>query len=269
MSERPRRAGLAISLKAPQDVAAAPYEARTTTSGLAFKVLQWGDTEVYPGPRDTVTVHYAGWTPDGQLFDSSIKRRTPSKFVVNQVIKGWSEALQLMSVGQRSRLWIPSELAYGDNPRGGQPAGKLVFDVELLAIKPAIDERPPDDLTSPPEDAVKTESRLMYKVLIASESTLRPGPHDIVKVHYTGWTTDGVVFDSTHRQGRPSVLEVNRVIPGWQEALQLMAKGQRNRIWIPSHLAYGSRPKISGAPAGMLCMDVELVDVGRRRPPRR
>ncbi|MDP6943892.1 MAG: FKBP-type peptidyl-prolyl cis-trans isomerase, partial [Myxococcota bacterium] len=168
----------------------------------------------------------------------------------------------------RSRLWIPSDLAYGDNPRGGQPAGPLVFDVELLAIKRAIDEQPPDDLTNPPADAIKTESRLMYKVLMPGEGRLRPGPNDMIKVHYTGWTTDGAVFDSTHRQGRPSVLEVNRLVPGWQEAMQLMVKGQRNRLWIPSHLAYGSRPRITGAPAGMLCMDVELIDVGRRRPTR-
>ena len=113
MSEQTPTRGLAISLKAPSDLAYPPSDARTTTSGLALKVLIWGNTEDYPGPSDTVTVHYAGWTKDGSLFDSSIKRRTPAKFSVNQVIKGWSEGLQLMSVGQRNRLWIPSRLAYG------------------------------------------------------------------------------------------------------------------------------------------------------------
>jgi len=233
-----------------------------------MNVLHWGDTEVYPGPFDTVTVHYAGWTADGQLFDSSIKRRTPSKFEVNKVIKGWAEALQLMSVGQRSRLWIPAELAYGESPQGGRPAGRLTFDVELLTITPAIDDRPPDDLSSPPPEAVKTESRLSYRVLFEGEGTLRPGPNDLIKVQYTGWTSDGTVFDSTRRQGRPAVLEVNKLVPGWAEAMQLMVKGQRNRLWIPSHLAYGSRPKVLGAPAGMLCLDVELIDVGRRRATR-
>jgi FKBP-type peptidyl-prolyl cis-trans isomerase len=266
--DEPRRGGLAISLKAPRDVAGAPGDARRTESGVAFKVLHWGDTEQYPGPRDKVTVHYAGWTADGQLFDSSIKRRTPSKFGVDQVIKGWSEALQLMSVGQRSRLWIPSELAYGDSPAAGRPAGALVFDVELLAITPAIDDSPPDDLTEPPSDAVKTESRLMYKVLFAGQGRVRPGPQDLVKLHYTGWTSEGVVFDSTLQRGRPSVREVSKLIPGWQEAVQLMVKGQRNRLWIPSYLAYGSRPTVPGAPAGMLCIDVELIDIGKRRPTR-
>ena len=233
-----------------------------------MKVLMWGNTEDYPGPEDKVTVHYAGWTKDGQLFDSSIKRRTPAKFEVNKVIKGWSEGLQLMSVGQRSRLWIPSSLAYGEHPAKGLPAGDLVFDVELLAITPVINEVPPPDLASPPPDAIKTDSRLMYRVLIAGRGNLRPGPQDLVKVHYTGWTADGVVFDSTRAHGRPSILEMSKLIPGWSEALQLMVKGQRNRIWIPSYLAYGSRPSIPGAPAGMLCMDVELIDVGRRRQGR-
>ena len=268
MDEPRKHRGLAISLKAPRDVATAPEDARTTSSGLAFKVLHWGDTEQYPGPRDTVLVHYAGWTKDGTLFDSSIKRRTPSKFGVDQVIKGWGEALQLMSVGQRSRLWIPAELAYGHNPTKGRPAGQLCFDVELLAIKPAIDDQPPDDLTTPPPDATKTESRLMYKVLYRGHGKVRPGPNDLIKVHYTGWTSDGSVFYSTLRDNRPAVLEVNKLIPGWQEGIQLMVKGQRNRLWIPSHLAYGSRPSVLGAPAGMLCMDMELVDIGKRRSTR-
>ena len=268
MSEQTPTRGLAISLKAPSDLITPPSDARTTNSGLVLRVLMWGNTEDYPGPSDAVTVHYAGWTKEGLLFDSSIKRRTPSKFTVNQVIKGWSEGLQLMSVGQRNRLWIPSSLAYGDSPKEGLPAGDLVFDVELLALTPVINEIAPIDLTSPPDDAVKTDSRLMYKVLFPGSSPLRPGPHDLVKVHYTGWTSDGTVFDSTRAQGRPSTLEVNKLIPGWQEAIQLMTKGQRNRIWIPSYLAYGTRPSIPGAPAGMLCMDVELVDVGRRRQGR-
>ncbi len=268
MPDQPPTRGLAISLKAPNDVAAAPSDARVTNSGLAIKVLIWGDTKVYPGPQDTVVVHYAGWKPNGELFDSSIKRRAPAKFAVNQVIKGWAEGLQLMSVGQRSRLWIPSNLAYGDDAKGDHPAGPLVFDVELFAVTPVIDEVPPDDLTSPPSDAVKTASRVMYKVLFPGTGNLRPGPHDLIKVHYTGWTSDGSVFDSTRSMGRPSVLEVNKLVPGWQEAIQLMVKGQRNRLWIPSHLAYGSRPRITGAPAGMLCMDIELIDVGRRRPTR-
>ena len=82
-----------------------------------------------------VEVHYSGWTTDGKLFDSSVKRGIPATFPLNGVIPGWTEGLQLMKVGQRMRFWIPGKLAYGDTPsRPGAPAGTLVFDVELLKI---------------------------------------------------------------------------------------------------------------------------------------
>ncbi len=120
----------------PADVAAAPTDAKKTASGLRYKVLKPGTGSKHPSLQDRVEVHYAGWTPDGKMFDSSIPRGRPSTFGVGQVIKGWTEGLQLMVVGEKARFWIPSELAYGDKPaRRGAPAGALVFDVELLDIK--------------------------------------------------------------------------------------------------------------------------------------
>jgi peptidylprolyl isomerase len=80
-----------------------------------------------------VTVHYAGWTTDGKMFDSSIPRGKPSTFPLNRVIPGWTEGLQLMVIGEKTRFWIPEELAYKGKP--GRPQGMLVFDVELLEIK--------------------------------------------------------------------------------------------------------------------------------------
>ena len=116
----------------PQDVAAAPSDAEVTASGLAFKVLQAGDGDQSPGPRDTVEVHYSGWMVDGKLFDSSVVRGETTSFPLNQVIAGWTEGLQLMVVGEKRRFWIPEELAYKGRP--GSPAGMLVFDVELIKI---------------------------------------------------------------------------------------------------------------------------------------
>ena len=82
-----------------------------------------------------VLVHYTGWTTDGKMFDSSIPRGRPSTFALNQVIKGWTEGVQLMVEGEKTRFWIPGELAYGDKPsRPGSPAGDLVFDIELLKL---------------------------------------------------------------------------------------------------------------------------------------
>ncbi|MDB4403817.1 FKBP-type peptidyl-prolyl cis-trans isomerase [Akkermansiaceae bacterium] len=118
----------------PKDVAAAPKDAEKTKSGLKSKVLKKGKG-AKPEATDTVTVHYSGWTTDGKLFDSSVKRGSPASFPLNRVIKGWTEGLQLMEVGEKRRFWIPADLAYGNSPGGGRPGGLLVFDVELLSIK--------------------------------------------------------------------------------------------------------------------------------------
>ncbi|MEO6223387.1 MAG: FKBP-type peptidyl-prolyl cis-trans isomerase, partial [Vicinamibacterales bacterium] len=84
---------------------------------------------VHPVLASTVKVHYSGWTPDGQMFDSSVVRGQPSSFGVTRVIRGWTEGVQLMVKGEKRRFWIPSALAYGENPRQGAPKGMLVFDV--------------------------------------------------------------------------------------------------------------------------------------------
>jgi FKBP-type peptidyl-prolyl cis-trans isomerase len=119
----------------PDDVQSPPADAEFTASGLASRVLQPGTGTLHPAPADTVSVHYSGWTTDGRLFDSSYNRNRPSSFMVSRVIRGWTEGLQLMVEGEQRRFWIPSELAYGDNPtRDDAPAGALTFDVELLEI---------------------------------------------------------------------------------------------------------------------------------------
>ena len=108
----------------------------TTASGLQYKVLQEGTGSVSPGPYDRVKVHYHGTLIGGTVFDSSVERGEPVSFGLNQVIKGWTEGLQLMVVGQKNRLYIPSELAYGDRGAGRiiGPGSTLIFDVELLSI---------------------------------------------------------------------------------------------------------------------------------------
>ncbi len=111
-------------------------EVTTTESGLQYEVLQQGDG-AKPGPTSQVTVHYHGTLIDGTIFDSSVQRGAPATFGVNQVIRGWTEALQLMNVGSKFRLSIPEDLAYGANPHPGgaiQPYSALIFDVELIDI---------------------------------------------------------------------------------------------------------------------------------------
>lgn len=250
----------------PPDVSGPPPRAHRTGTGLVYKTIQESESDVYAGPKDTVVVHYNGWTTDGRLFDSSLKRGQPAMFPLDSVIKGWAEGLQMMSIGQRCMFWIPAGLAYGDQPRGKQPGGMLVFDVKLLGIRETMFAEAPAHVASPPPGTARTKSRLSYEVLIEGGGRYRPLPDDMVKMHFAMWTIDGNTVDTTLRSGRPRVSRVGDLIEGWSEGLQMMVVGQRNRLWIPAHLAYGSRPTQPGAPAGMLCMDVELLDVGRRRP---
>lgn len=121
-------------LETPTDVASAPADADKTASGLASKILEKGTGDTKPKATDLVTVHYSGWTTDGKLFDSSVKRGEPTSFPLNGVIAGWTEGLQLMVTGEKRRFWIPAKMAYGENPPAGYPAGTLVFDVELIKI---------------------------------------------------------------------------------------------------------------------------------------
>jgi FKBP-type peptidyl-prolyl cis-trans isomerase FklB len=109
---------------------------KTTESGLQYEVLASGKG-AKPTANDEVTVHYHGTLTDGVIFDSSVERGEPSTFGVTQVIKGWTEALQLMSIGDKWKLTIPSSLAYGEQGAGGMigPGATLVFEVELLSIK--------------------------------------------------------------------------------------------------------------------------------------
>ena len=120
-------------IPAPPDVAAPPADAARTSSGLAHKVLEPGTGTRHPRPNSRVTVHYTGWTTDGQMFDSSVSRGESITFPLDGVIRGWTEGVQMMVEGEKRRFWIPENLAYGGQP--GAPKGMLVFDVELIRIE--------------------------------------------------------------------------------------------------------------------------------------
>jgi peptidylprolyl isomerase len=240
----------------PPDVAAPPADAEVTPSGLASKVISPGSGTEHPQLTDKVKVHYSGWTTDGKMFDSSVARGKPLVFGLDKVIPGWSEGVQLMVKGEKRRLWIPAKLAY--EGMAGKPQGMLVFDVELLDIL-RVPPAPPD-VAAPPADAEHSESGLAWKVLKPGTGARRVSKNGAVRVHYTGWTTDGKMFDSSIAKGAPAFFELQKVIPGWTEGLQLMAEGEARRFWIPKKLAYRGLP---GKPEGMLVFDIELLEIVR------
>src|SRR5215468_3855476 len=141
----------------------------------------------------------------------------------------------------------------------------LVFLIALLltAIPLSAQEprqsvaTPPPDVAAPPADAIKSATGLASKVITPGTGKTHPGKTDIVTVHYTGWKTDGSMFDSSVLRGKPTSFPLDRVIAGWTEGVQLMVEGEKRRLWIPEALAY----KGAREPKGMLVFDVELLSI--------
>jgi FKBP-type peptidyl-prolyl cis-trans isomerase len=242
-------------LTPPPDLAAPPADAMKSPTGLISKVSSRGTCDEKPTATDIVTVNYTGWTSEGRMFDSTVARGNPSTFPLGRVMAGWKECVQLMVIGERRRCWVPQDLAY--KGQAGKPTGTVVFDIELLETRssPTI---PPPDVKEPPKDASRTASGLAYKVLRKGTGFRHPDGLREVLVHYTGWTTDGKMFDSSIPRGAPTPMRLDDVIKGWSEGVQLMVEGERTRFWIPQDLAYKGQ---SGSPRGMLVFDIELVKI--------
>lgn len=260
---------------APADLTRPSPGATRTPSGLVYEVLRPGAGD-RPTGADRVLLHYSGWTHDGKSFDSTAARGQPVVLPVRGMIPGWAEAIQDMRPGERRRVWVPEALAYAG--QRGQPAGDLVYDLELIAVmKGVAPPAAPPDLRVPPPDAERTRSGLVYKVLRPGAQAPappprragrrhqapvpaapgRPGAHDRVEVRYTGWTADGRVFDATPGED-PATVALDNLVPGLAEGIRGMAPGERRRLWVPAALAYAGQP---GRPRGDLVFDVELVRV--------
>jgi len=111
-----------------------------------------------------------------------------------------------------------------------------------------------------PRDAGKTRSGLAYRMLGKGKGTRKPTANDRVQVHYSAWTADGELFDSSVVRGKPATVPVSRLIPGWAEGLQRMVEGDKVLFWIPEKLAYAGK---AGGPQGMLVYEVELLRIAR------
>lgn len=248
--------GPAAAPATPADVAAAPAGATRTPSGLASRVLQAGKDDRTATADDVVTVHYSAWTTDGKLIDSTRPKGKPARFPLPNVIPGWRECVTLMATGEQRRCWIPQDLAY--KGQKGRPAGTLVFDVELVSAEPSP-STPPSDVASVPADASRLPSGLAYRVIQPGIGARKPYQNSQVTVHYTGWTTEGKMFDSSVMRGAPTSFGLGDVIKGWTEGVQLMVEGEKTRFWIPQSLAYEQ----GGGPKGMLVFDIELIKIDR------
>jgi FKBP-type peptidyl-prolyl cis-trans isomerase len=233
----------------PADLNAPPADAERGEEGLITKKLVAGSGTARPAKDDLVRVRYTVWKEDGTLVQHVPEGRS-AVIAVPKLIPGWGKAVMLMVAGEQRRAWVPYQLTGGKSDLG------MVFDTELLEIIPY--PQTPVDVAAPPADATKTPSGLAYKVLRAGSEGKKPSRGSTVVVHYSGWTTDGRMFDSSVTRGEPTTFALTDVIKGWTEGLQLMQVGEKTRFWIPAKLAYGNK---AGAPQGMLVFDVELIAI--------
>jgi hypothetical protein len=128
-------------------------------------------------------------------------------------------------------------------------------DIPSTSSTPSIPA--PPDVAGPPADASRTPTGLASKVLRPGTGTRHPRPNSQVVVHYTGWTTDGKMFDSSVAKGEPAPMNLDGVIAGWTEGVQMMVVGEKRRFWIPASLAYEGKD----GPQGMLVFDIELIRI--------
>jgi peptidylprolyl isomerase len=235
----------------PPDLRTPPADAQRSESGLIWRQLAPGTGTVHPAATDYVKVRYSLWTVDGKLIESIPSSQLAILSVAN-LVPGWREGVLTMTEGEQRRMWISEAL--GASPR--VTPGGMVIDTELVSI--LHPPQTPAEVSAAPADAIRTKSGLAYKVLRPGTGTKHPKSSSFVRVHYSGWTTDGKMFDSSVLRGTPAEFSLQNVIAGWTEGLQLMVEGEQARFWIPAKLAYASDPT---KPQGMLVFDIELIAV--------
>ncbi len=236
------------------------YIVAETESGLKYTIVEKGS-----GPKLTkgmrVLVHYTGFFEDMSVFDSSFERKEPVDIILGRsmVIKGWEEGLTQLRKGDKARLWVPYELAYGEQGRGPiPPRTDLIFDIEIME---ADEMKKVEPFQTAGKDTLSTETGLQYIIVNGGRGDY-PVEGSVITVHYTGYLTDGKIFDSSveRRESFTFVLGQGQVISGWDEGIALMRKKSRYRFIVPPDMAYGQRQVGPIPPNATLIFDVELLD---------
>lgn len=240
----------------PPNVGAPPANAPRTASGAPYEHVTRGPGKEKPRFHDLVTIKYSAWMASGRLVDSTVVTKQPEQTFVFRKPPAIEEVLRTMVVGDVVRVWVPEQQIDVMPPLA---SGTLTYEIELLALRAMTPPPPvPKDVAAPPADAKKTARGVFYKQLKPGTGTTTPAGKDRVKVHYTGWTTDGRLFDSSIVRGEVAVMALDRSLVGLADGLGTMTIGSKARLWVPVELAYENAP---GAPKGMLVFDVDLLDI--------
>jgi FKBP-type peptidyl-prolyl cis-trans isomerase len=249
----------------PPDVAKPPDNAQTTKSGAKFVAVHSGTGKDKIKQLDTVSFHYTAWDADGRMIETTEMKKQPNRAAPFKQPVALEEVLTQMTAGERIRYWVAaSKMLQDGKVPGGAPNGQLCYEIETLTIDKGPEAPPvPPDVAKPPGDAQKTAKGVFYKVLKAGAGGPHPKPTESVKANYSGWTTDGRIFDTSLLHGGPTQFSLQGVIAGWTDAIPLMSIGDKYRLWIPEQLAYKGQP---GQPQGMLVFDVELTEITAAPP---
>jgi len=242
----------------PPDVGAPPATAKQTKSGIKYEEVRAGTGKDKIGPADDVTFNYTAWAADGRMIETTEMKKRPAHSPPFRQPPPFEDILLMMTAGQRVRFWVEAEKM--KKPQLNPQTGLLCYEVDVVQIEKAKNPPPPvpPDVAKPPGDAKKSPKGVFYKVLKAGKGGPKPTPENSVKVNYTGWTTDGRMFDSSVIRGEPAEFGLRGVIAGWTDALPLMSAGDKWRLWIPEELAYKGQPD---KPQGMLVFDLELIEI--------
>ncbi len=235
---------------APANVARPPSNARRLGGGVRYLVLKPGVTKGVANPWDRVSYRFSVWTTTGKRVGTNTRLSVHPY----RLSHGLERVITRMTQGMKVRAWLPASQTIA---RGRRPApGMLVYELEVTSIKRMPAPPPvPKHVARPPRHAKKTARGVYYVALNSGSGKTHPTATSKVEVHYTGWTTNGRIIDSSVIRGKPTTFPLNRVIPGWTDGLQKMVAGQTMVFWIPAGLAYGSSP---GRPQGMLVFEVHL-----------
>lgn len=229
---------------------------QTSSSGLKYNISQKGSGKQAKN-GDLVFVHYTGTLEDGKKFDSSLDRGEPLMFKLGagMVIKGWDEGISLLTEGSKAKLWIPSNLGYGEKGAGNliAPNSNLIFDVELVSTV--------NYDTAGIQPIVTASGLKIYKTKTTDKAKASAGQK--VSVHYSGYLLDGKKFDSSVDRFQPFEFQLGKgqVIKGWDEGIALLNIGEAARLVIPSNIAYGAQGAGGVIPANAdLIFDVLLLN---------
>jgi len=229
-----------------------------TDSGLQYRVIKNAEG-VVPGDEAAIVINFIGTLVDGSEFNDSYEQSIPPNIVVQELLPGLREGVQLMNTGAIYEFVLPADLGYGNTPPQGIPPGAtLIYELELIhdnSLDPIFLEENAEN-----EDVVVTESGLQYRI-IEEGSGAAPDSSSVVDVEYTGTFIFGITFDTSRETEGPAQFAVGDVIRGFSEGLQLMQEGGRYELFLPAELAYGDNPPRSIYPGATLIFDVELVSV--------